>query len=255
SYPTARAAMPALYPSWAMSRLAWSILYTGHARVLQQLASASRLRTIEYQHPRPERPRTPFPGRRRPKSTNWKEGREMTAERREAPSLNRAGGAENPATVSQQTTDFTPDPADGPPAAPAPPGAVRAPPAAFGRYHVRRALGAGGCGAVYLGDDPQLGRPVAIKVLRGGAGRAQAEGEPALQEARRLAQLLHPGIVAVHDVGVQEGQVYIVSDYLDGLNLGQRLREHRPAWPEAARIAAPLAHPLAHPHPPLIIHP
>jgi serine/threonine protein kinase len=84
---------------------------------------------------------------------------------------------------------------------------------------VRGALGAGGFGAVYLGHDTQLDRPVAIKVLRARASPAQAEGEPALQEARRLAQLRHPGIVAVHDVGVHEGQVYIVSDYLDGPNL------------------------------------
>ena len=65
---------------------------------------------------------------------------------------------------------------------------------------------------------------MAIKVLRAEASPAQAEGEPALQEARRLAQLRHPGIVAVHDVGVHEGQVYIVSDYLDGPDLGRWLR-------------------------------
>jgi predicted ATPase len=172
----------------------------------------------------------------------------MTAERREAASPNRAGGAENPATVSQQTTDFTPDPAAGPP------GTVPAPPAAFGRYQVRRALGAGAYGAVYLGDDTQLGRPVAIKVLRGGAGRAQAEGERALREARRLAQLRHPGIVAVHDVGVQEGQVYIVSDYLDGPDLDRWLRDHRPTWPEAALVAAAVADALAHAHARLVVH-
>src|SRR5262245_49860492 len=113
----------------------------------------------------------------------------MTAERREAASPNRAGGAEGPATASQQTTDFTPGPTAGPPTVPAPPEPVPAPPAAFGRYQVRRTLGAGGFGAVYLGHDTQLDRPVAIKVLRGGASRAQAEGERALQEARQLAQL------------------------------------------------------------------
>src|SRR5262245_54106333 len=136
----------------------------------------------------------------------------------------------------------------------APPGGAPAPPAAFGRYQVRGALGAGGFGAVYLGHDTQLDRPVAIKVLRAEASPAQAEGEPALQEAQRLAQLRHPGIVAVHDVGLHEGQVYIVSDYLDGPNLGHWLREHRPAWPEAARIAAAVADALAHAHARLIIH-
>src|SRR5262249_53123467 len=134
------------------------------------------------------------------------------------------------------------------------PGGVPAPPVAFGRYQVRDTLGAGGFGTVYLGHDTQLDRPVAIKVLRADASPAQAEGEPALQEARRLAQLRHPGIVAVHDVGVHEGQVYIVSDYLDGPDLGRWLREHRPAWAEAARIAAAVADALAHAHTRLIIH-
>jgi class 3 adenylate cyclase/tetratricopeptide (TPR) repeat protein len=82
----------------------------------------------------------------------------------------------------------------------------------------------------------------------------EAEVEQALQEARRLARLRHPGIVAVHDVGLHEGQVYIVSDYLDGPDLGRWLRETRPAWPEAARIAAAVAEALAHAHARLVVH-
>jgi serine/threonine-protein kinase len=127
----------------------------------------------------------------------------------------------------------------------APPGSVPAPPAAFGRYQVRCTLGAGGFGAVYLGHDTQLNRPVAIKVLRAGASPAQAEDEQALHEARRLAQLRHPGIVAVHDVGVHEGQFYLVSDYLDGPDLGRWLLDHRPSWPEVALVAAAVADALA----------
>src|SRR3954465_3748629 len=134
-----------------------------------------------------------------------------------------------------------------------PPESVPVPPAAFGRYEVRGTLGAGGFGAVYLGHDTQLDRPVAIKVLHAKARPAQA-GESALQEARRLAQLRHPGIVAVHDVGMHEGQGYIVSDYPDGPDLGRWLRDPRPAWPEAARIAAAVADALAHAHARLIVH-
>src|SRR5947199_4855385 len=177
----------------------------------------------------------------------------MTAERPETASPARDGGAENPATVFQRTTDLTLDPAARPPAVPTPPGPTPALPAAFGRYQVRRALGAGGFGAVYLGHDTQLDRPVAIKVVHAKARPAQA-GESALQEARRLAQLRHPGIVAVHDVGMHEGQVYIVADYLDGPDLGRWLRDHRPAWPEAARIAAAVADALAHAPSRLLIH-
>ena len=75
-----------------------------------------------------------------------------------------------------------------------------------------------------------------------------------LQEARRLAQLSHPGIVTVHDVGVDGGQVYIVSDFLEGPDLGRWLEGHRPSWPESARIAAAVADALAHAHARLIVH-
>jgi class 3 adenylate cyclase/tetratricopeptide (TPR) repeat protein len=107
---------------------------------------------------------------------------------------------------------------------------------------------------VYLGHDTQLDRPVAIKVLRARSSHLQVEDEQAVQEARRLARLRHPSIVTVHDVGVQEGQVYIVSDYLDGPDLDRWLRDNRPSWPEAVRIVAAVADALAHAHARLIIH-
>ena len=155
-----------------------------------------------------------------------------------------------PGSESDLTTDLSP----GPPAGPATKRDAPAPPAAFGRYQVRNALGAGGFGAVYLGHDTQLDRPVAIKVLHGGPEVPQAVVEQFLQEARRLAQLSHPGIVAVHDVGLDGGQVYLVSDFLDGPDLGRWLGDNRPAWPEAARIAAAVADALAHAHARLIVH-
>jgi class 3 adenylate cyclase/tetratricopeptide (TPR) repeat protein len=162
-----------------------------------------------------------------------------------------AHGRGKPAAAPRQ---IPPQPAGDPPAVPALPDATPDLPAFFGRYQVRRTLGAGSFGTVYLGHDGQLDRPVAIKVLQVGAGLSQPEVEQYLQEARRLARLRHPGIVAVHDVGVQEGQLYIVSDYLDGPDLWLWLRDNRPAWPEAARIAAALADALAHIHARLIVH-
>ena len=151
----------------------------------------------------------------------------MTAERREAASPDLADGKEIPRAGSQVTGDFTPDRFAGPPNVPAVPNANASLPAAFGRYQVQRTLGEGGFGTVYLGHDSQLNRPVAIKVLRSGHGLPQDEGKEALQEARRLARLRHPGIVSVHDVGVQDGQVYIVSDYLDGTDLCRWLQDNR----------------------------
>jgi len=131
---------------------------------------------------------------------------------------------------------------------------VVAPPVAFGRYQVRKALGEGGFGAVYLGHDSQLDRSVAIKVFRGGADVPPAEADRLLQEARRLARLRHSGIVAVHDVGTQDGQVYIVSDYLDGQDLAHWLKRNSPSWQEAVKIVGAVADALAHAHAQFTIH-
>jgi serine/threonine protein kinase/tetratricopeptide (TPR) repeat protein len=127
-------------------------------------------------------------------------------------------------------------------------------PAAFGRYEVRRVLGAGSFGAVYLGHDTQLDRPVAIKVLRGGPDVSQVESERLLEEARRLGRLRHAGIVTVHDVGTQNGQVFIVSSYLDGRDLADWLKHNSPSWQDVAVIVAAVADALAHAHAHLTIH-
>jgi serine/threonine protein kinase/predicted ATPase len=127
-------------------------------------------------------------------------------------------------------------------------------PPAFGRYEVRNILGKGAFGIVYLGHDTQLDRPVAIKVRRAQSGAGLESVEQFLGEARRVARLRHPGIVTVHDVGVQENEVYIVSDYIAGTSLRQWLDTQRPTWQEAARITAAMADALAHAHAQLTVH-
>src|SRR4029450_9813886 len=119
----------------------------------------------------------------------------MTAERREAASPNPAGGEDSSATGHLRTSEFTAEPRVDPPTVlapadsdPPPPPDSDAPlPRAFGRYLVRRALGAGGFGTVYLGHDSELDRPVAIKVLHGGPSVPQHRSERFFQEARRVA--------------------------------------------------------------------
>src|SRR6516164_7476948 len=83
--------------------------------------------------------------------------------------------------------------------------------ATIGRYEVRGLLGRGGFGAVYRGYDRNLDRQVAIKVPLLKSTKVLEELFP--QEAQKLAQLKHPGIVTVHDVGVHEGLCFIVSEY------------------------------------------
>ena len=152
---------------------------------------------------------------------------------------------------SQSGVEFAEEPQG--PRPPAPTAASIAVPPTLGRYEVRRLLGAGGFGAVYLGHDGQLDRPVAIKVLRAG-GRQPADPERSRQEARRLAQLHHPGIVAVHDIGVHEGGVYIVSDYLEGGDLRSWMQENRASWQDATRIAIAVLDALGHAHARRVIH-
>lgn len=128
------------------------------------------------------------------------------------------------------------------------------PPAAFGRYRVQHPIGSGGFGTVYLGHDTQLDRLVAIKVLRSDRGTGHRNNDEALREARRLAQLRHPGIVMVHDIGIEAGQYYVVSDYLEGPALNVLLRTQRLGWEAATTIAAAVADALGHAHAQRIVH-
>src|SRR5579883_2094289 len=156
---------------------------------------------------------------------------DATAARRRPPDR----GENTPSHPSASETNTFPsgEPA---PAAPASPTLL---PRRLGRYELVGELGKGGFGTVYLGHDPLLGRQVAIKVPR--RGRSALEGDNFLKEARRLAQLRHPGIVTVHDVGVQDDLCYIVTDLLDGESLAAAMRARRFAWDESALLAAGVA--------------
>jgi tetratricopeptide (TPR) repeat protein/predicted Ser/Thr protein kinase len=90
------------------------------------------------------------------------------------------------------------------------------------RYVVRRRLGAGGMGVVFEAHDPELDRDVAIKMLRGGAS-----AERLRREAQALARLSHPNVVAVHDVGEHQGQVFVAMALVAGDNLRQWLATPR----------------------------
>ncbi len=126
--------------------------------------------------------------------------------------------------------------------------------AAFGdRYLIGESLGEGGFGSVYRGFDRRLNRAVAVKAARTDQGPL-ADATRLTQEAQRVAQLRHPGIVSVQDVGIGGNRCFIVSELLAGPNLFVWLRQRLPAWSEAAGIAAAVADALAHAHARGIIH-
>jgi serine/threonine protein kinase len=88
------------------------------------------------------------------------------------------------------------------------------------RYEVRRLVGAGGMGVVYEAFDPVLGRRVALKLLHDGNGSSDEELQARLLgEAKALARLVHPNVVAVHDVGLAAGRVFLVMDFIEGQTL------------------------------------
>src|SRR5687767_169132 len=99
---------------------------------------------------------------------------------------------------------------------------------AASRYEILDRIGEGGMGAVYRARDRELGREVALKVLRAPAPSAE-ERARLLREARVLAGLEHPGVVPVHDVGVlADGRPFYVMKHVRGERLDAYARAGRP---------------------------
>ena len=91
------------------------------------------------------------------------------------------------------------------------------------KYYIQALIGEGGMGAVYLAFDPALERPVAIKVLDPLLKWDTASVQRFSREARTAAQLRHPNIVSIHDVGHEEGYHYFVMEYMQGQDLADLL--------------------------------
>jgi serine/threonine-protein kinase len=111
-----------------------------------------------------------------------------------------------------------------------------------GHYRLERELGRGGMGVVFLAVDTTLDRPVAIKVVHPELAPHESITRRFLAEARTIARLRHPNIVAIHAAGSAEGLLYYVMDEVAGESLRQRLtREGRLGIEDASRILADLA--------------
>jgi serine/threonine protein kinase len=136
-----------------------------------------------------------------------------------------------------------------------PPLASAGVPPTIGRHRVIRQLGQGGFGRVYLAHDDDLNRPVAIKVPNPERVAGPEDVAAYLAEARNLAQLDHPHIVPVHDVGrTADGLCYVVSKYIEGTDLADRLRQGGMLAGESARLVATIAEALHHAHTRGLVH-
>ncbi|MGI9471880.1 MAG: protein kinase domain-containing protein [Rubripirellula sp.] len=128
-------------------------------------------------------------------------------------------------------------------------------PEAVGRYRVTRLLGEGGYGRVFKAYDDQLERYVAIKVPHLYRITAADSLDRYLDEARTLAKLDHPAVVAVHDVGVTDnGLPYIVSHYVDGSSLAKRMRAMPMSVADGIRLLVVIGEALAFVHSRGVVH-
>ena len=124
----------------------------------------------------------------------------------------------------------------------------------LGPYEIVNPLGSGGMGDVYRARDTRLDRDVAVKVLperyvRDSEARMRFE-----REAKAVAALTHPNILAIHDYGSHENEAYSVTELLEGQTLRRRLMEGAIPWRKAVDIAAEIADGLAAAHAKAIIH-
>ncbi len=105
-----------------------------------------------------------------------------------------------------------------------------------GRHVIVERLGEGAMGIVYLANDPELDRKVALKLLR--PGSAQGAGERMQREAQAMAKVTHPNVVTVHDVGRFRGAVYLAMEFVDGRTLRAWCADERGVDERVAMLVA-----------------
>ena len=124
----------------------------------------------------------------------------------------------------------------------------------IGRYRLVEPLGAGGMGEVYRAIDADLEREVAIKLLPEGAYADASMRGLLLAEARAAARLAHPGLATVHEVGDEDGRLFIVMELVPGETLAHRLRSGPMEVDEAVAIAIEIADAVASAHRQGVLH-
>ena len=123
------------------------------------------------------------------------------------------------------------------------------------KYKIIKKIGVGGFAEVYLGEHTQLGRQVAIKILRHGFAGEDEMIERFRRESKSAAKLSHPNIIDIYDVGENDGTYYFVMKYVEGETLGKKMQRDRKVAPqEAVSIIKQVADALAYAHDHDVIH-
>jgi serine/threonine protein kinase/Tol biopolymer transport system component len=125
----------------------------------------------------------------------------------------------------------------------------------FQRYKVLSLIGSGGMGEVYLARDGQLGRNVALKVLKPNLSHKQSDAlERFMLEARSASALNHPNIITIYEIGEAEGSHYIASEFVDGKTLHERINRRSLSLTEMLTVAIQIGEALAAAHSAGIVH-
>lgn len=121
------------------------------------------------------------------------------------------------------------------------------------RFDLLEVIGAGSFGTVWKARDRELDRQVVVKIPHQ-SQLSSIEAEQFLSEARAGAQLNHPNIVRVFEVGRDDGRIYIASEYIEGLNLAEHLQAETVTPREAAELSLKIAEALHHAHEVGVVH-
>jgi serine/threonine protein kinase/tetratricopeptide (TPR) repeat protein len=124
----------------------------------------------------------------------------------------------------------------------------------LGHYRIVEQIGAGGMGVVYRAHDERLDRDVAIKVLHESVAQDADRLARFEREAKAVAKLDHPNILAIHDFGTDQGVTYAVTELLDGQDLRQSIPASGMPWQKVVEMGAAIADGLAAAHGKGIVH-
>jgi tetratricopeptide (TPR) repeat protein len=121
----------------------------------------------------------------------------------------------------------------------------------IGRFEIAGVLGSGGMGIVYKAYDPDLGRTIALKMVRTSRADASARHK---REARAMAQISHPNVVAIHEVGTHDGELFLVMELVVGSNLADWLKASERTWRETVAMFIAAGRGLAAAHAAGLVH-
>ena len=109
----------------------------------------------------------------------------------------------------------------------------------LGRYEIRSQIGAGGMGDVYLAQDTELERDVALKVLPADAASDEQRMRRFIQEAKAVSALNHPNILTIHEIGNSGEVQFMATEFVEGITLRERMKSGRMEMGEVLDVQTP----------------